>query len=85
MSGCQKRWKKAAWITLGIGLMLAPATLSAQEPAQPATEQPEADLIEFLGIFDDEESSWIDPMVLLEADEKDFVQPGSEEDKHEKP
>ena len=45
--------------------------------------EPSAELLDFLGSFDDAENGWVDPLELLAMDDSDFPQADGQENDHE--
>ena len=80
MNGLKKLWKMKAFIMTIMMLQITPTLAwSAQLPSKeelspPQTEKqgPDGEFLEFLGLFDDADAGWVDPMYLLESDD-DFT------------
>jgi len=80
MNGLKKLWKKKVYITT---ITILSITATTSWPAQPSlseeqnnqrTEEqsPDGEFLEFLGLFDDADTGWVDPIYLLETDD-DFT------------
>lgn len=92
MNGLMKSWRLKTLITTMVILALSPLTCwSAQTaPAQERSsqqeeeEKPDGELLEFLGLFDDTETGWVDPIFLLESDDDFTTQQNHREEEDEK-
>ena len=73
MNGCPKSWrlrKSCLGMFLLSLFLLPPVIASAEETAAP--DQPSLEMLDFLGLFNDEESGWVDPFELPESDAADL-------------
>jgi hypothetical protein len=77
MNGLKKLWTMKVFIsTIALLTMTSTMTWSAQtssnenlNSSQQEEQNPDGELLEFLGLFEDEETGWVDPMYLLETDD----------------
>ena len=83
MNGCPKFWKlKVSCLALLLSLIQMPTVSLAQETS--AQELPSPEMLDFLGLFNDEETGWVDPFELLAIDDDVFLRNDEqEEDKDE--
>ena len=79
MSGYMSLLKSRLFLTVAVTLALTQATPWSGQAAEPTEAenqqeefQPDGELLEFLGLFDDPDSGWVDPMYLLENDVDDI-------------
>jgi len=72
------RLKRSCPSLLLLSLLLWPNTSLALE--NEGQQQPSAELLDFLGSFDDADTGWVDPFELLAMDE-DELPPAAEQEK----
>ena len=76
MNGLKKLWIMKVFISTMTLLTMTPTTIwSAQTSSnenqsgpQQEEQNPDGELLEFLGLFEDAETGWVDPIYLLETD-----------------
>ncbi len=84
MNGCLKflKLRKSCPSILLLSLLLWPNISLAQENEERL--QPSAELLDFLGSFDDAEAGWVDPLELLAMDDEDLEFADEQEKSDEK-
>ncbi len=92
MNGLKKFWKMKVFITSMTMLMISTTSWSVQISSseeqsnhQEEEQSPGSELLEFLGLFDDEENGWIDPIYLLEESSIFNDSEKAKEGKNERP
>ena len=72
ISGCRSRYQVRNLLTLSLGLMTLAISNPPQSHAQETPQDmnsPELELIEFVGLFEDDDMGWVDPFTLQETEQ----------------